>query len=92
FLKYFMVQSISSDFPQNEFLNSKLQKFTPLFSFYICGNLGDDFFYANLTPLHEDEAGYWFNLTHKVFANRSTPMVSDQLFISLETLTRGRSR
>ncbi|NIS87578.1 MAG: hypothetical protein GWN88_22105, partial [Nitrospinaceae bacterium] len=31
------------------------------------------FFYAHLMPLHVDEAGYWFNFTHKSLPNRFVP-------------------
>lgn len=31
------------------------------------------FYYADLMPLHIDEAGYWFNFTNKDFANRGVP-------------------
>lgn len=35
------------------------------FSVVICGSIAGLFFYANLMPLHVDEAGYWFNFTNK---------------------------
>jgi hypothetical protein len=47
--------------------------FFALIAFISIATFAMIFFYANLIPLHEDEAGYWYNFTHKTLANRNLP-------------------
>ena len=69
-----MVQTTFPDLSQNEPPKSKARKIYFAFLGFICvATLATIFFYAYLIPLHEDEAGYWFNYTHKDFANRNIP-------------------
>jgi hypothetical protein len=40
----------------------------------LAGSVAALIYFSFLMPLHQDEAGYWFNFTNKSFANRSFPI------------------
>ena len=68
-------------FSQNEFLShsesTAKRIYFAVIGFICVASLVMIFFYAYLIPLHEDEAGYWWNFTNKTIENRHIP--NDQI-------------